>query len=133
MKLDAMKELQGYNTREEEESELFSSKSKTSELSITSGITVNTATNTIMSSTTQKIFDSISTVIKTASNGVSGTKIATKRANALEPRDVHPRMPWHDIQCSVSGLVARDVASHFVQVLFKIISFSFYIILYHIV
>ena len=39
-----------------------------------------------------------------------------KAMGALEPREVYPRMPWHDVQASVTGLVARDVASHFIQV-----------------
>lgn len=36
---------------------------------------------------------------------------------STEPRDLYPRMPWHDVQASVSGLTARDCAAHFVQVL----------------
>ncbi len=40
-----------------------------------------------------------------------------KKINGLEARDIYPRMPWHDLQCAISGLVARDVAAHFVQVL----------------
>jgi hypothetical protein len=43
--------------------------------------------------------------------------IAQKSPNTLEPRETVPRMGWHDIQASVTGLVARDVASHFVQVI----------------
>ena len=42
--------------------------------------------------------------------------VTQKSANSLEPRELYPRMPWHDVQASVSGLVARDIASHFVQV-----------------
>jgi hypothetical protein len=32
-------------------------------------------------------------------------------------RDMFPRMPWHDIQVFVGGVVARDIVSHFIQVL----------------
>lgn len=31
-------------------------------------------------------------------------------------RELYPRMPWHDIQACVTGLPARDLAAHFVQV-----------------
>ena len=43
------------------------------------------------------------------------------RTNLDEPmkdyvdRSTHPRMPWHDVACSVSGLPALDVAKHFIQ------------------
>jgi hypothetical protein len=30
-------------------------------------------------------------------------------------RDLYPRMPWHDVHCSVTGLAARDIAMHFIQ------------------
>ena len=30
-------------------------------------------------------------------------------------RSKDPRMPWHDVACSVSGLPALDVATHFIQ------------------
>lgn len=43
-------------------------------------------------------------------------RTTVKRAATLEPRDMYPRMPWHDLQCAVTGTVARDAASHFVQV-----------------
>ena len=45
-----------------------------------------------------------------------------KKINGLEARDIYPRMPWHDLQCAISGLVARDVAAHFVQVLLLLIT-----------
>jgi len=32
-------------------------------------------------------------------------------------RDLYPRMPWHDVQAVVSGPAARDVATHFIQVI----------------
>ena len=51
--------------------------------------------------------------------------VAQKKAgNTLEPREVYPRMPWHDVQASVTGLVARDCASHFVQVQIALFSSS---------
>ena len=43
------------------------------------------------------------------------------RTNLDEPmkddvdRSKDPRMPWHDVACSVSGLPALDVATHFIQ------------------
>lgn len=43
------------------------------------------------------------------------------RTNLDEPmkdyvdRSKDPRMPWHDVACSVSGLPALDVAKHFIQ------------------
>jgi len=43
------------------------------------------------------------------------------RANLNEPmkdyvdRSKDPRMPWHDVACSVSGSPALDVATHFIQ------------------
>ena len=30
-------------------------------------------------------------------------------------RNVHPRMPWHDIAVCVYGQPARDAARHFIQ------------------
>ena len=30
-------------------------------------------------------------------------------------RNVHPRMPWHDIAAVVYGAAARDVGRHFIQ------------------
>jgi ribosomal protein L32 len=43
------------------------------------------------------------------------TKKQMKSLAALESRELYPRMGWHDIQCAISGRVARDIASHFVQ------------------
>lgn len=43
------------------------------------------------------------------------TTRTTKKTGSLEPRDMYPRMAWHDLQCAVTGRVARDVASHFIQ------------------
>ena len=34
----------------------------------------------------------------------------------MEIRETYPRMPWNDVQASISGSAARDVASHIVQV-----------------
>jgi hypothetical protein len=48
------------------------------------------------------------------SSGQKTTK-QMKSLAALEPRELYPRMGWHDIQCAISGRVARDIASHFVQ------------------
>ncbi|RYH23733.1 hypothetical protein EON65_17425 [archaeon] len=39
----------------------------------------------------------------------------SKTLSSLEAREVYPKMGWHDIQAAISGRVARDVASHFVQ------------------
>ena len=33
----------------------------------------------------------------------------------LMDRDVHQRMPWHDIASCVYGEAARDTARHFIQ------------------
>jgi phosphatidylserine/phosphatidylglycerophosphate/cardiolipin synthase-like enzyme len=41
-----------------------------------------------------------------------------KKSGYWEQRDLYPRMAWHDIHSAVSGGVARDVASHFVQVIY---------------
>ena len=30
-------------------------------------------------------------------------------------RNIHPRMPWHDIALCVYGQPARDLARHFIQ------------------
>ena len=43
----------------------------------------------------------------------------------VEPRDLYPRMPWHDVQACVSGLTARDCAAHFVQVSIIVTKYSF--------
>lgn len=43
------------------------------------------------------------------------TKKRIQKSNLWEIRDQYPRMPWHDLQVGVSGRVARDAASHFVQ------------------
>ena len=43
----------------------------------------------------------------------------------LEPRDLYPRMPWHDVQACVSGLTARDCAAHFVQVTIIVTTIAF--------
>eukprot|EP00981_Chlorochromonas_danica_P012554 scaffold5146_cov164-Ochromonas_danica.AAC.3 len=43
------------------------------------------------------------------------TKKSLKSLSALEPRELYPRMGWHDIHCAINGRLARDVASHFVQ------------------
>eukprot|EP01031_Cornospumella_fuschlensis_P036058 gene36058-43728_t len=39
----------------------------------------------------------------------------SKTLSSLEAREVYPKMGWNDIQAAISGKVARDVASHFVQ------------------
>lgn len=43
------------------------------------------------------------------------TKKRIQKSNLWETRDQYPRMPWHDLQVGVSGRVARDAASHFLQ------------------
>lgn len=35
---------------------------------------------------------------------------------AYDVRELFPRTGWHDVHSSVNGLVARDIASHFIQV-----------------
>lgn len=75
--------------------------------------TLESSKNSLYSS-----IDFITTQIQTAKEHYN-SRVAMKSGNALDPREVYPRMPWHDIQASVTGLVARDIASHFVQVRFK--------------
>jgi phosphatidylserine/phosphatidylglycerophosphate/cardiolipin synthase-like enzyme len=41
-----------------------------------------------------------------------------KKSNYWETRDLYPRMAWHDCQVGVSGSIARDLTSHFIQVRF---------------
>lgn len=43
------------------------------------------------------------------------TKRRIKKSIMWEIRDQYPRMPWHDLQVGISGRVARDAASHFIQ------------------
>lgn len=31
-------------------------------------------------------------------------------------RELYPRLGWHDVHTKVTGLVARDISSHFIQV-----------------
>ena len=56
----------------------------------------------------------------TANSKGDGTASASVNAAPLPrhgtTRDMFPRMPWHDIHAFVGGVVARDIASHFVQV-----------------
>lgn len=58
----------------------------------------------------------ISSQIQTAKEHYNSVVAQKKGGNTLEPRELYPRMPWHDVQASVTGLAARDCASHFVQV-----------------
>lgn len=30
-------------------------------------------------------------------------------------RNIHPRMPWHDIACAMYGNAARDIGRHFIE------------------
>lgn len=39
----------------------------------------------------------------------------SRHGQEFEARDAFPRMPWHDLEASISGAAVRDVASHFVQ------------------
>jgi hypothetical protein len=71
---------------------------------------LETSKNTIRSS-----LEFIGTQIQTAKE-MYIQRVQQRAGGGLEPREVYPRMPWHDVQASVSGLVARDVASHFIQV-----------------
>jgi len=58
----------------------------------------------------------ITAQIQTAKEHYNSVVAQKKVSNSLEPREIYPRMPWHDVQASVTGLVARDCAAHFVQV-----------------
>jgi hypothetical protein len=55
--------------------------------------------------------DTINTHIETLKSGA-----VTRREGNRPVREMIPRMPWHDIHASVSGVVARDLSAHFVQV-----------------
>ena len=66
----------------------------------------------------------ISSQIQTAKEHYNSVVAQKKAGNTLEPRELYPRMPWHDVQASVTGLVARDCASHFVQVQIALFSSS---------
>lgn len=116
MKLDTIKEFQdmGFTERFEDSEKFYPDSTTRSKAASEQSNTNNTSTSTATAKR-KTIFDSITNAIMNAT--LPGTnKITTKKINALESRDLHPRMPWHDIQCSISGLIARDVASHFVQV-----------------
>ncbi len=63
----------------------------------------------------------ISSQIQTAKEHYNSVVAQKKAGNTLEPRELYPRMPWHDVQASVTGLAARDCASHFVQVTIQIV------------
>lgn len=41
-------------------------------------------------------------------------------------RLLYPRIGWHDVHCKVVGIPARDIASHFVQVIEKYIYLLFF-------
>lgn len=47
----------------------------------------------------------------------SNKRHRVKKSALWEKRDVYPRMPWHDVQAGVSGVAARDLAYHFIQVI----------------
>ena len=47
-------------------------------------------------------------------NTASGAEAASGKKK-FESRDLYPRTGWHDCQCCVSGVAARDVAAHFVE------------------
>lgn len=62
--------------------------------------------------------DTINTHIETLKAGA----INSRREANRPLREMIPRMPWHDVHASVSGVAARDLASHFVQVCRRAIS-----------
>ena len=75
------------------------------------------------SETTKSIVSSVSASLKSYSESASKyytEKVVItrklKKSGYWEQRDLYPRMGWHDVQAAVSGRVARDIASHFVQV-----------------
>jgi phosphatidylserine/phosphatidylglycerophosphate/cardiolipin synthase-like enzyme len=58
----------------------------------------------------------LSTQIKTVDESIR-TQIRTQM---YPTRELYPRMPWHDVQACVTGIPARDLAAHFVQVLISL-------------
>jgi hypothetical protein len=49
--------------------------------------------------------------------------MATQRRHGTT-RDMFPRMPWHDVQVFVGGVAARDIVSHYIQVILVITKFD---------
>lgn len=82
------------------------------------------ATN--VSSTLGTFTENASFMLQSYIGGIQ-TKKSLKSLSTLEPREVYPRMGWHDIHCAINGRLARDVASHFVQVSFDALLVSIYI------
>ena len=93
----------------------------------------STGASTVRGSTSSSLYNDLKSGLEVSKNSLRSSiefitsqiqtakehynsRIAQKSGTALEPREVYPRMPWHDLQASVTGLVARDIASHFVQV-----------------
>jgi hypothetical protein len=54
------------------------------------------------------IFESIGDSLMSISKGDSAVH--------AETRELYPRQPWHDVHAVVTGPIARDISSHFVQV-----------------
>jgi phosphatidylserine/phosphatidylglycerophosphate/cardiolipin synthase-like enzyme len=48
-----------------------------------------------------------------ASNAKADTSLSPEHLKKFQCRDLYPRTGWHDVQCCVSGVAARDVAAHF--------------------
>ena len=59
------------------------------------------------------VTSSLMTFASSAATAAYGGESGMQR---LPIRETHPRMPWHDLHAAVSGVAARDVASHFIQV-----------------
>lgn len=63
-------------------------------------------------------FRSLVESFQTFSEGMTTKRPEKRKVDEVNVRDLYPRMPWHDIHACVSGLPVRDIAAHFIQVLF---------------
>jgi hypothetical protein len=69
-----------------------------------------------LSSFAEKSFQYVSTATSTQL-GAAIVRLARPPDSAPHMlRDMYPRQPWHDIHTKLTGIPARDIASHFVQV-----------------
>lgn len=64
-------------------------------------------------------FRSLVESLQSFSEGMTTKRPEKKKIDEVNVRDVFPRMPWHDVHGCVTGLPARDLAAHFIQVLWR--------------